>query len=53
MNFYVNDILDFTQIRNNKLRKNISGFNASKAIQETADILQDQAQFKNIEVIIN
>lgn len=36
--FFVNDILDFTQIRANKLKKNIEEFNVNTAIDEIISI---------------
>ena len=34
LNFLVNDILDFAQLRNGKFRKNISNFNIKDSINE-------------------
>lgn len=51
MTFYIGDILDFTQIRINKLRKNVSEFELKETIENSIAILQEQADFKNIKII--
>jgi signal transduction histidine kinase len=43
LRFFVNDILDFSQIRANKLKKNMHDFNLSSAIDEIISIQKDQA----------
>ena len=51
MTFYIGDILDFTQIRINKLRKNISDFGIKETIRNSIAILREQADFKKIKII--
>ena len=51
MTFYIGDILDFTQIRINKLRKNITDFGIKETIRNSIAILREQAEFKKIKII--
>ena len=41
MSFYIGDILDFTQIRNNKLKKNKTTFKLKETIKNTIEILRE------------
>ena len=50
MTFYIGDILDFTQIRINKLRKDITVFSLKETIKQTIAILKEQAEFKKIKI---
>jgi signal transduction histidine kinase len=48
----VNDVLDFSQIRLGKLKKNINGFNLKQALEEIVSMQLDQAMGKNISIEI-
>ena len=52
LKFYVRDLLDFQQIKLNKLKKDIEDFNLKDAIQEVVDVLQYQASRAGIPIII-
>lgn len=52
LKFYVRDLLDFQQIKHNKLKKDIDDFNLKDAIQEVVDVLQYQASRAGIPIII-
>jgi len=43
--------LDYSQIRNGKLRKNISRFNIRNAVEQVIQLLRRQAQSKNVDVL--
>lgn len=53
MTFYIGDILDFTQIRINKLRKFVTVFNLKDTIKQTIAILREQADYKKIKIFEN
>jgi len=46
--FFVNDLLDFGQIRNRKFKKEIRKFNIFEAVSEVVQIMSDQAEAKGI-----
>ena len=48
MNFLIQDLLDFAQIKNGKFRKNIAEFNLMDAIEEVLSIQRDQANKKGV-----
>ena len=50
LNFLVNDILDFAQMRAGKFRKSTQTFNVSDSVQEVVDVLGFKAQNMNIDV---
>ena len=50
LNFLVNDILDFAQMRSGKFRKSIQTFNIVESVEEIVDILKFKAQNMNIAV---
>ena len=52
LRFFVNDILDFTQIKMKKLKMDIHEFNLTKAVEEVVSIQVDQAQSKQITIEI-
>ena len=52
LNFLVNDMLDFAQLRNGKLRKDISQFDISEAIQEIVNLQLDKAKFSGIKLTL-
>ena len=52
LRFFVNDILDFTQIKMKKLKRDIHEFNLTHAVQEVVSILFDQAECKQIKIEI-
>ena len=50
LNFLVNDILDFAQMRSGKFRKSTQTFNVVESINEIVDVLNFKAQNMNINV---
>ena len=52
LNFLVNDMLDFAQLRNGKLRKDISQFDIYEAIQEIVNLQLDKAKFLGIKLTL-
>ena len=52
LNFLVNDMLDFAQLRNGKLRKDISQFDIYEAIQEIVNLQLDKAKFSGIKLTL-
>ena len=53
MNFLIQDLLDFAQIKAGKFRKNIQEFNIQEAIEEVMSIQKDQAARKGVELSLN
>jgi signal transduction histidine kinase len=53
LNFLVNDILDFSQLRSGKFRKDESSFNIKDAIEEILQIQQEKAEFCGINLSCN
>ena len=49
MKIMIQDMLDFSQIKNGKFRKNISKFNIVKTIEYVMNIQKRQAQDKQIQ----
>eukprot|EP00347_Sterkiella_histriomuscorum_P024327 403331514 len=49
--FLVNDLLDFTQIRNNKFRKNEKPCNIKETIKEAIDIIQLAVEEKGLSLL--
>jgi signal transduction histidine kinase len=50
LNFLVNDILDFSQLRFGIFRKDIFNFNIKDSIEEIVHIQQDKAEFQGIQL---
>ena len=50
LNFLVNDILDFAQMRSGKFRKSVQTFNVMESVDEIVDVLNFKAQNMNISV---
>ncbi len=50
LQFLVNDILDFAQIKAGKFRKNVAKFNVKQAIHEIARMLQFKAEQGGINI---
>ena len=48
----INDILDFSRIESGKLELDIQPFDLRQVIEECADMLAEQAQQKNLELIL-
>lgn len=46
--FLVNDILDFSQLRSGKFRKDIANFNIKEAVEEIVQIQREKAEFCGI-----
>jgi signal transduction histidine kinase len=40
LKFFVRDLLDFQQIKMNKLKKDVQSFNLREAVQEVVDVLE-------------
>ena len=49
MNFIIQDLLDFAQIKGDKFRKNNLVFNIKDAIEKVMSIQRQKAKDKNIE----
>ena len=52
LNFLVQDILDFAQIKENKFRKNIQNFDLKESIQEVVNVQQYKAEQLGINVSV-
>ena len=50
LDFLVQDILDFAQLRSGKFRKNTQTFNLADSVQEVVDVLNFKAENMNIDV---
>ena len=50
LNFLVNDMLDFAQMRSGKFRKNIYNFDLKEAINEIVSIQMMKAEFCGIQL---
>ena len=50
LNFLVNDILDFAQMRSGKFRKTMQTFKINESVEEIVDVLKFKAQNMNISV---
>ena len=48
LNFLVNDILDFSQLKSGKFRKDTSNFNIKDAVDEIVQIQKEKAEFCGI-----
>lgn len=48
LNFLVNDILDFSQLKSGKFRKDNSNFNIKEAVEEIVQIQKEKAEFCGI-----
>ena len=46
LNFLVNDMLDFAQLRSGKFRRDLSSFNIKEAIQEIVNVQLLKAEFQ-------
>ena len=53
LNFLINDILDFAQIRQNKFRKDTQTFNIKEAVKEIILVQGHKAEFNGINVRMN
>jgi len=49
----VRDLLDFQQIKMNKLKKDVQSFNLREAVQEVADVLEYQASRAGIPILLD
>ena len=52
MNFLIQDLLDFAQIKAGKFRKNIQEFNIQDAVEEVMSIQRDQAKSKGVDLSV-
>ena len=50
LNFLVNDMLDFAQLRSGKFRRDLSSFNIKEAIQEIVNVQLLKAEFQGIKL---
>ena len=50
MNFQIQDLLDFAQIRHGKFRVNIKKFNVREAVNKVIDIQKSKANAKGVEL---
>ena len=48
--FFVQDLLDFAQIKQNKFKKNLEEFSPQEAIEELCQVLAFQSESKNVTV---
>lgn len=53
LKFFVRDLLDFQQIKMNKLRKDIQKFNLREAIKEVVDVVEYQASRAGLPIIVD
>ena len=50
--FLIQDILDFSLIKEKKIRFNFDYFNLEKSVQEVQTLIQIQAQLKNTQLVV-
>ena len=53
LKFFVRDLLDFQQIKMNKLKKDVQSFNLRNAVQEVVDVLEYQASRAGIPILLD
>ena len=53
LKFFVRDLLDFQQIKMNKLKKDVQSFNLREAVQEVVDVLEYQATRAGIPILLD
>ena len=53
LKFFVRDLLDFQQIKMNKLKKDVQSFNLRDGVQEVVDVLEYQASRAGIPISLD